>query len=379
VPCNLLLVSSSDHWAQAVQEAVAEIGGGMSHCDARNAVVRLAGVTAQYSHLLLQPDSADGLLQALLNMTVGAREAGTQILLLGAQAPSPPRIGVIDTANRCAVRRALAPCRPPAVQPSEQPMHLSELQEALAGAMIETRYQPIVRLADRRPVALEALARLNHPSRGTIPPDEFVPQIEDAGLAGHLTDLVADRALADMAGPLIGPHALDITLNFPLDVLLVPDALRRLDERRRAVGLATGQVTIELTESRPVEDLPRLSRVLEALRRDGYPVSLDDVSPAVPRVDELLELPFSSVKLDKTVVRLLPATPEREAFLRHVVSVAQARKLAVVAEGVEDVATWQRMAALGVDQAQGFLVARPLPAAAVPIWLEAWRSQPDFE
>jgi EAL domain-containing protein (putative c-di-GMP-specific phosphodiesterase class I) len=257
-------------------------------------------------------------------------------------------------------------------------MHLTELRDALAGAMIETRYQPIVRLSDRQPVALEALARLNHPTRGTLPPGDFVPQIEDAGLAARLTDLIVDRAMADLAGPLLQPLELDITLNFPLDVLLVPDALRRLETRRRAAGVAAGRVVIELTESREVEDLVALGRVLETLRAEGYRISIDDVAPSVPHVDGLLELPFSTLKLDKAVVQHLPEVPDMQDFMGHVMDVARKRGLSVVAEGVEDVATWQRMLALGVDHAQGYLIARPLPTAAVPIWLEAWRSQPEF-
>ncbi len=377
-PCNLLLVSGSRRWTQAVREAAAEIGGGVSSCDARDAVIRLACVAPHYSHLLLHPGSADGLLNELVNLTAGDRESSTEMLLLGSAKPSPPRIGVIRSADRRAVRQALAPHPSQGQAPDEHPMHLTELHEALAGAMIETRYQPIVRLADRQPVALEALARLNHPTRGTLSPDEFVPQIEDAGLAAHLTDLVADRALADMAGPLLGARALDVTLNFPLDVLLVPDALRQLEARRQAAGVAAGHVIIELTESRPVEDLVTLAGVLERLRGDGYRISIDDVSPAVPRIAKLLELPFTGVKLDKAVVQHLPQMPAMQDFVARVMAVAQARHLSVVAEGVEDVATWRRMLALGVDHAQGFLVARPLPAAAVPIWLEAWRSQPEF-
>jgi EAL domain-containing protein (putative c-di-GMP-specific phosphodiesterase class I) len=257
-------------------------------------------------------------------------------------------------------------------------MHLTELREALAGAMIETRYQPIVRLADRQPVALEALARLNHPTRGILAPDEFVPQIEDAGLAALLTDLVIDRALTDLAGPLLRPLLLEITLNFPLDVLLVPAALQRLNAMRRAAGVAAEHVTIELTERSAVEDLATLGRVLEQVRGEGYRISIDDVSPLMPQVSGLLELPFTSLKLDKDVVQSLPDLPEMQDFVQRVMAVARARQLAVVAEGVEDVATWRHMLALGVDFAQGFLVARPLPAAAVPIWLEAWRSQPEF-
>jgi EAL domain-containing protein (putative c-di-GMP-specific phosphodiesterase class I) len=137
-------------------------------------------------------------------------------------------------------------------------------------------------------------------------------------------------------------------------------------------------VIIELTESQPVVDLVTLGGVLEKLRADGYRIAIDDVSPAVPRLADLLQLPFTSLKLDKAVVQCLARVPALQDFVRGVIDVARARGLSVVAEGVEDVATWQRMLALGIDHAQGFLVARPLPAAAVPIWLEAWRSQPAF-
>jgi EAL domain-containing protein (putative c-di-GMP-specific phosphodiesterase class I) len=403
VPCNLLLVSDSRRWTRAVHAAAAEIGGGVACCDARGAVARLAGIAPRYSHLLLHPDSADGLLDELVTLTAGERDQTARILLLGSDGLGsdwlgsdwlgsdwlgtdglgsdgrrPPRIGVIPYADRHAVRRALTTRPIEAFTSGDTPMHLTELREALAGTMVETRYQPIVRIADRQPVALEALVRLNHPVHGMVPPDAFVPQLEDAGLAAQLTDLVAERALADLAGPWLGAHALDLTLNFPLDVLLAPDALRLLDARRIAAGVAVERMIIELTESRPVEDLARLRRVLETLRADGYRISIDDVSPAVPHLDDLLELPFTSLKLDKSVVQAAPGLPGSRDFLSHVLQVARARHLTVIAEGVEDRTTWRRIAALGIDQAQGFLVARPLPATAVPIWLEAWRSQPAF-
>jgi EAL domain-containing protein (putative c-di-GMP-specific phosphodiesterase class I) len=143
-------------------------------------------------------------------------------------------------------------------------------------------------------------------------------------------------------------------VNFPLDVLLTPSALRRLEAQRLAAGLPADQVIIELTESRPVEDFVALRQPLEYLRTLGYRVAIDDAGPAVPGLAQLVELPFTSLKLDKDLVRQ---------------SVAD---LPVVAEGVETALIWDHMQALGVAEAQGFLVARPLPVAAVPIWLDSW-------
>ena len=155
-------------------------------------------------------------------------------------------------------------------------MRPAELSAALTGTLIEARYQPIVRFADRVPVALEALARLNHPSRGTLLPDRFVPQMEDAGLAQLLTRRISQRAFTDMAGPALAPLGLDMALNFPLDVLQVPEALALLDEQRQEAGIAARRVVIELTESQPVQCLVTLRRALEHLRALGYRVSIDD-------------------------------------------------------------------------------------------------------
>ena len=302
-PCNLLLVSASKSWTQAVQDAAAELGGGVSRCDAKGAVIRLAGMAPHYSHLLLHPDSADGLLERAGQPHRGRPGLEHRDAAARHGRDPRPRIGIIRSADRGAVRQALAPHPAHALESDNDPMHLTELREALDGAMIETRYQPIVRLADRQPVALEALARLNHPTRGTLPPGEFVPQIEACRPRGAPDRPRCRSRPGRHGGTLLAAHRLDITLNFPLDVLLVPDALRRLDTGRRAAGVAAEQVVIELTESRSVEDLAALRGVLERLRADGYRVSIDDVSPAVPHVAELLELPFNGLKLDKAVVQ----------------------------------------------------------------------------
>ena len=264
----------------------------------------------------------------------------------------------------------------PSAAPAE--MQLADLRDALRGSMIETRYQPIVRMSDRRPMALEALARLNHPKFGTLMPDYFVPQIESAGLAGELTERVSARSFADMTGPFLTGLGLQITVNFPLDVILMPEALARLEGQRDAAGIPADHVIVELTESRPVQDFEALRCSLELLRQLGYRIAIDDVGPAVPRLAPLLDLPFTSLKLDKDLVQKIETDPEIEAFLARTTEAAHQRGLTVVAEGVETVGIWDHVRAIGVDAAQGYLVARPLPVAAVPIWMEAWTNATAF-
>jgi EAL domain-containing protein (putative c-di-GMP-specific phosphodiesterase class I) len=251
-------------------------------------------------------------------------------------------------------------------------MDLAELRAALGGTMIENRYQPIVRMADRRVIGLEALVRLNHPERGTLLPDRFVPQLEDAGLGAELTDLVSARALADMADPWLADHAIRMSVNFPLDVLLADAALQRLEAQRIACGIPPGRIIIELTESRPVEDFPVLRRSLERLRSLGYGAAIDDAGPAVPRLAELLDLPFTSLKLDKALVKDTTTCVATRDSVAATITRGQRHGLTVVAEGVESAAVWDQMRALGVDEAQGFLVACPLPLAALPVWSRTW-------
>jgi EAL domain-containing protein (putative c-di-GMP-specific phosphodiesterase class I) len=257
----------------------------------------------------------------------------------------------------------------------QAPMDLAELRAALGGTMIENRYQPIVRMADRRVIGVEALARLNHPQKGTLLPDRFVPQFEDAGLGAALTGLVSARAFADMTEPWLADRGIRMSVNFPLDVLLEDAALLRLEAQRDMFGIPAGRIVIELTESRPVEDFPMLRRSLDRLRSLGYGVAIDDAGPAVPRLAELLDLPFTSLKLDKELVKDVAACPAIRDALAATIAQGKWHGLTVVAEGVESAVIWDRMRALGVDEAQGFLVARPLPLAAVPMWSEAWVGQ----
>jgi EAL domain-containing protein (putative c-di-GMP-specific phosphodiesterase class I) len=254
-------------------------------------------------------------------------------------------------------------------------MDLAELRGALGGTMIENRYQPIVRLADRHPIGVEALARLNHPERGTLLPDRFVPQLEDAGLAAELTDLVSARAFADMAGPWLQGRGVRMSVNFPLDVMLHCAALDRLENQRLAFGIPAHRIIIELTESRPVNDLVRLRHSMDRLRGLGYGIAIDDAGPAVPWLAELLDLPFTSLKLDKDLVQHVAGSSEIRGFLVKTIGQAKQHGMMVVAEGVETAAIWDDMQALGVDEAQGFLVARPLPLESVPQWTDAWLAQ----
>jgi EAL domain-containing protein (putative c-di-GMP-specific phosphodiesterase class I) len=253
-----------------------------------------------------------------------------------------------------------------------QPVPLPELREALAASRIQARYQPVVRMADRLPVGLEALARLKHPLRGTLAPDLFIPQMEAAGLGWPLTQAVVRRAFGDWGGGRLATLGLSLALNFPLDVLLMPEALTWLDGQCALAEVPQDHVIIELTESRPVTRLDELRAAVSRLRAAGYGMAIDDVGPDIRDHRALLDLAFSTLKLDKELVRASASCATARDFLLQTLATARAAQLVTVAEGIETDEMWTRMAELGVEQAQGFLIARPMPPDDVLVWHRAW-------
>ena len=248
--------------------------------------------------------------------------------------------------------RALA--RQPLPPPDPEQVPLDDLLEALAAGRLLTRYQPVVRLADGVPIGLEVLARLEHPALGTLPPDCFVPQIEAAGFAARLTELVARRAFAEWSGDSLSRLGLRLAVNLPLDVLLLPGAAERMEAWRQAAGIAPGRIVVELTETHPIGRPDLLRPVLQRLRAAGYGLAIDDVGPDMRDYQDLIGLPFTSMKLDKAVVRDSATSPARAAVPdSSAIAAARTAGMKVIAEGVEDDADWARMASLGVDAGAG--------------------------
>ncbi len=240
----------------------------------------------------------------------------------------------------------------------------------LTNGEIAVHYQPVVRLADRRPVMVEALARWHRPPV-PIPPERFVPLAESCGLVRALSILVTTRASRELA-PLWQTLRLGVSVNLPLALLLQPDLVCWLQRALRAGGLRPAQVALELTETTPVHDRSVLRRALLRLRDAGHRVLLDDIILHDDR-DWLLGLPFGAFKLDRSLVERLPDDAHARHEVRRLVRLAAAGGKQVIAEGVSHRRLWDSVRGLGVNHAQGFLVGRPLPAAGLPGWCSGWR------
>lgn len=245
------------------------------------------------------------------------------------------------------------------------------LREALGGPSLEMRYQPLVRLRDGATIGLEALARLIHPGRGVLSPDQFMPLIEEAGLIAEFTDAITRRALADLAGFGAIGATVAVLVNYPLDVLLVSEALARLEARRRAAGIPPARLVIELTERHPVTDLAALSQSMDTVRARGCQLALDDIVPELPGLEALVALPFTFLKLDRSVVLGAREPGPMRDFVLRLRQHTRLNRQRLVAEGVEDAAILEHARAMEFDAVQGFHIGRPMAAADVPGWLRA--------
>lgn len=257
-------------------------------------------------------------------------------------------------------------------EPSPPVRSAVELRGLIDEGAIQTLFQPVVRMNDRAPVSLEILARLDHPVLGTLDAHDFVPILERAGQGAPLFDAVLARAIDELFAHGLDRLALDIAINIPLDVLLQSTTAQRLDVTTAARGLAPERVIIELTESQELTALPDLARAVQGLRGAGYRLAIDDVGIDIRDHSPLLDLPFSFMKLDRGLVGGARRDPSHGAYLDLVAATARESGMTIVAEGIEDPATWEDLHARGIDQAQGYYVSRPLPAHAVAAWYTAW-------
>ena len=249
---------------------------------------------------------------------------------------------------------------------------IEDLEDALARGRIEARYQPIVNMADRRPTGFEVLARLDHPVHGLVEADIFVPAMEAAGLGRRLSEAVVSRAVQDWQAFDLGALGMTIAVNLPLDVLMMPDTPDWLEAALHGSTLGARQLVIELTESQELGCMPSLASAVERYRALGYRLAIDDVGPEIRDHRPLLDLPFSMMKLDRGLVLGVGDAAAREEFLDFALTAAHEAGLLVVAEGIEDASSWGRMAAAGIDQAQGFHIGYPMRASEIADWHADW-------
>ena len=231
----------------------------------------------------------------------------------------------------------------------------NELRSAPRNDAIEVWYQPVASLATGTVVGCEALLRWNHPLHGVIPPEEFIPLAEQSGIISEL-DVVGAR-LRPSAKPGCGTsrvERLGVSVNIAARTLLEADLLDRLARMLASAGVAPQWLTLELTESSIMADPVRSEKVLAALGDLGLRVAIDDFGTGYSSLTRLKQLPIHMVKIDKSFVISMSVDEGDHAIVRSTIELARNLGHTVVAEGVEDQVTWDTLADLGCDWAQGF-------------------------
>lgn len=360
---GFMLVASDPLVIAAARDAARRLHGPrpIQIVSGAEALHRLIGPGQPPRHLVLEGNSAN----AALLSAARDRFSDTEVVVVAQPGEAVPHGLRAVPAIGAQLAAALAIRRQPKCAPESDS---TALAAGLARGEITVRFQPVVRLADRRPVMVEALARWERPE-AALGAGAFVALAERAGLSTELTLAVARRALAELAAH--GRPRLRISLNVSLGALLRADLPSRLGAIVAGNGHRPEDVLLELTESTIVRDTALLRRALHRLEGAGFGVLLDDLG-LDDRRNALLSLPFAGVKLDRSLITALPSSRRARAQVEGLVRRAHGEGRAVIAEGVTGPLLWRAAAAAGCDLAQGFGVGRPIPPEALHAWSRAW-------
>ncbi|MDP2170565.1 MAG: GGDEF domain-containing phosphodiesterase [Rhodocyclaceae bacterium] len=248
---------------------------------------------------------------------------------------------------------------------------------ALAAEEFVLHYQPKVNMRQGSVIGVEALIRWQHPQRGLLPPLDFLPLIEDTDLIVAVGEWVIDAALRQWQ--LWQEQGLDLTVsvNIAARHLSRENFVARLAELLRAhPAVPPHRLELEVLETAALEDIGRVAAIIEECRTLGVSFALDDFGTGYSSLTYIKRLPAETLKIDQSFVRNMLRDPEDCAIVEGVIGLARVFHRAVVAEGVETIEHGALLLRLGCDIAQGYGIARPMPAAALIDWVRNWRPDP---
>jgi diguanylate cyclase (GGDEF)-like protein len=245
----------------------------------------------------------------------------------------------------------------------------SDLRRAVENEELEIYYQPVVDLDTGRLMAMEALARWMHPTRGPIPPLVFIPMAEQGGLIVDLGRQLMRRACAEVArlradSETLGALRLSVNLSTP--ELLDPGVVDGVRQALEGSGLAPDDLTLEITESVLMSDVETSMARLRELKALGVRLALDDFGTGYSSLAYLRHFPVDMLKIDKAFIdNIASLTSDDHALVRSIIGLGHTLNLTVVAEGIEDDQQRDELQRLGCNLGQGYLFAKPLPVASI--------------
>ncbi len=246
---------------------------------------------------------------------------------------------------------------------------IGDLARAVEESTLELHYQPQADPGTGQVTGVEALLRWHHPLWGNVPPDEFIPLAEHTGLIKPLTRFVIETAVRQCVAWRDAGTPVLMAVNVSMRNLLEPELADVVARLLVQAGLPAALLKLEVTESAIVSDPERAVLALERLVDLGLHVSVDDFGTGYSSLTRLRSLPVQEVKIDRSFVRHLSERADDRAIVRAVIGLGHDLGLRVVAEGVEDEASWRLLQDMECDLVQGYFLARPMAAEAMTGWL----------
>jgi diguanylate cyclase (GGDEF)-like protein len=261
----------------------------------------------------------------------------------------------------------------PEMHTAVQDRHVLEmdLREALAGRQYFLVYQPIFNLASGETTGVEALLRWDHPERGVVQPDAFIPVLEDSGMITEVGRWVLQEACRQGARWQALGYQLDLSVNVSARQL---ETDRLVDDVRGALessGFAPSSLIIEITETAIMRDVAAAVPRLVALKATGVRIAIDDFGTGYSSLAYLQQFPVDTLKIDRSFIASMAESPESGALIRTLVQLGKTLGLETLAEGIEECGQYSQLEREQCDSGQGFLYARPLEVDAVEAFLAA--------
>lgn len=305
-------------------------------------------------------------------LEAAARSGAEQGLQMGGVLPKP----FTPTDLRRLLQSEVLPVTAPApLLAGSEVFHPNQhaLELALQRHELTVAYQPKVDCASGHLAGLEALVRWQHPVHGPIGPDRFIQLAEDVGLIDALTLRVLDKALGWFVPWRAASQAregLTMSINLSARSLSSSSLVSELHHRCNAAGLPPSCLVLELTETAAMDNPGLALELLTRLRVQGFQLSIDDFGTGYSSMVQLVRLPFSEVKVDRSFVMTASRSEESRAVIRSIIGLGHSLGLRVTAEGVEDAAALTYLREAGCDQAQGYFIGRPMPASELEGWAQ---------
>ncbi|HVV13310.1 sensor domain-containing protein [Amycolatopsis sp.] len=240
-----------------------------------------------------------------------------------------------------------------------------DLRDAVRRGSLWAAYQPVVDLTTNRMVAVEGLLRWTHPVHGQVPPTEFIPLAEESDLINHLGAYMLRETTRELAQRRSRGADVELKINLSTRQLDDPGLVASVEKALSITGLPPAALCLEITESALMRDAVLAGETLGALRALGVRLAIDDFGTGYSSLAQLHRLTLDTLKIDRSFVTRLgePDSADAETIVKSVIAMAHAVHLTVVAEGVENLAQLELLRELGCDQAQGYYLGKPQPAA----------------